>query len=114
MVSPNVQNPENAEYPEYPESLENPISQYPQAYFLKILTKPEFPQLPGQYPETFCYIEHCTVLYSAEYQYPSEYKDFFKLGRMITITEYTVVTNNEIEYEMIFRSDKISRIKKVW
>ena len=57
----------------------------------------EFPQLPGQYPETFCYIEHCTVLYCAEYQYPSEYKDFFKLGRMITITEYTVVTNNEIE-----------------
>ena len=42
--------------------------------------KSEFPQLPGQYPETFCYIEHCTVLYSAEYQYPSEYKDFFKLG----------------------------------
>ena len=33
---------------------------------------------------------------------------------MITITEYTVVTKNEIEYEMIFRSDKISRIKKVW
>ena len=33
---------------------------------------------------------------------------------MITITEYTVVTNNEIEYEMIFRCDKISRIKKVW
>ena len=50
----------------------------------------------------------------AEYQYPSEYKDFFKLGRMIKITEYTVVTNNEIEYEMIFRCDKISRIKKVW
>ena len=76
--------------------------------------KSEFPQLPGQYPETFCYIEHCTVLYCAEYQYPSENKDFFKLGRMITITEYTVVTNNEIEYEMIFRCDKISRIKKVW
>ena len=94
---PQVQNPENAEYPkypEYPESLKNWISQYPYAYsnvlwylpmskipkILKILTKPEFPQLPGQYPETFCYIEHCTVLYSAEYQYPSEYKDFFKLG----------------------------------
>ena len=50
----------------------------------KILTKPEFPQLPGQYPETFCYIEHCTVLYCAEYQYPSEYKDFFKLGHILT------------------------------
>ena len=68
----------------------------------------KFPQLPGQYPETFFYIEHCTVLYSARYQYPYGYKDFFKLGAIWRFDEGKLTALRNIWRSMIRLSDCLS------